>query len=206
MHIMRIATVYEPDIKELPDEFRKVLTKDDVSLIEQGPEFLKSLTKPKSPKWLAKLLTECSKSHFELHFQAANQEPYRPYFQFMWGGEPYISLPRGKPLRKDMPPFLQDIFQTIGAFRESGFTMAGGLYAGDELVPISELPIWIGEEAPEAYTAAIPFIETLSGRMLCYLAGDGGGVWYEEGQLNPVKNLEKEVARYFEALLKGTRI
>lgn len=205
MYIMRIATVYEPDIKELPDEFRKVLTKDDVSLIKQGPEFLKSLIKPKSPKWLTKLLTEYSKSHFELHFQATNQNAYRPYFQFICDGT-FLSLPRKKPLRKDMPTFLRDIYQTMGAFRESGFTMAGGMYSGDDLVPISELPIWIEDDALEAYKSAIPFIETLAGRMLCYLSKDGGGVWYEEGQLKPVKNLEKEIARYFEALLQGTRI
>jgi hypothetical protein len=34
----------------------------------------------------------------------------------------------------------------------------------------------------------------------------GKGAWLEACQFRPVKDLEREVSRYFEALLKGSRI
>jgi hypothetical protein len=39
MYILRVATVYEPDVRNMPAEFRTVLTKQDIRAIRSGPEF-----------------------------------------------------------------------------------------------------------------------------------------------------------------------
>ncbi len=205
MHIMRVATVYEPDVDALPDEFRNVLTEHDVRAIRTGPEFFASLAPPDAPEWLRNVLNECAESPYELQFYSSGDSPYRPYFRFHSRGEPAISLPRAVPLRSDLPDFLRGVYGVIGAFGENGFDMAGGLHPGDALGPVSETGMWVEPDGPIDPTLAIPFLETFAGSQLCYLP-DGGGAWLEACKFRPVENLEREVKRYFEALLKGTRI
>jgi hypothetical protein len=205
MHIMRVATIHEPEVDSLPPEFRSVLTKQDIKAIHAGPEFFATLASEDSPKWLRKILAGCAESAYHLEFYATGEDPYRPYFRFYWEGEPAISLPRPAPLRPDMPAFLRRLYGIIGAFRENCFDMAGGLHAGDQLGPVSETGIWVEPGGPIDPASAIPFLESLSGRCLCYLP-DGTGAWLEDCKFNRIKNLEREVGRYFEALLKGSRI
>jgi len=205
MHILRVATVYEPDVDALPPEFRSVLSDQDVAAIRTGPEFFAKLAGADSPKWLRKVLEGCAEGGYQLQFHASGDSPYRPYFRFHWGGEPAVSLPRRGSLRADVPAFLRTVYGVIGAFRENGFDMAGGLHAGDALGPVSETGIWVQPGGPIDPAAAVPFLETFSGSQLCYLPG-GKGAWLEACQFRAVRNLEREVARYFEALLKGSRI
>lgn len=205
MHIMRVATVYGPDVEALPPEFRSVLTEQDVAAIRTGPSYFATLAGADSPEWLRKVLAGCAEKGYELQFYSSGDAPYRPYFRFHWQGEPAVSLPRPRPLRADMPPFLRRLYGVIGAFRENGFDMAGGLHAGDALGPVSETGMWVEPGGPVDPAAAVPFLETFSGSQLCYLP-DGGGAWLKSCEFRPVEDLEREVARYFEALLKGTRI
>jgi hypothetical protein len=205
MHIVRVATVYDPDVNTLPDEFRCVLTDQDVQAIQTGPEFFATLARADSPKWLRKLLAECAESGYELQFYSAGDAPYRPYFRFLWEGEPAISLPRPSALRADIPIFLRRLYEVIGSFRENKFDEAGGLYAADELCPASETGIWVEPGGAVDPASATAFLETYSGSQLCYLP-DGAGVWLESCKFRKVKDLEREVARYFEALLRGKRI
>ena len=205
MHILRIATVYEPDLKTLPPEFRSVLTKMDVQAIRRGPKFFATLAPSDSPTWLRKVLRGCSESEFELQFYSSGDAPFRPFFRFSWEGEPAISLPRKMRLRSDMPAFLRKLYAVIGSFVENGFDMAGGLNPGDALCSISETGMWVEPGEPIDPHTAIPFLETFSGSQLCYLT-DGGGAWLQSNEFRKVKSLEREVARYFNALLKGTRI
>jgi hypothetical protein len=93
----------------------------------------------------------------------------------------------------------------IGAFCENNFDEAGGLHGGDQLIPVSETGMWVEPTADIDPTTAIPFLETFAGSQLCYIT-DGGGAWLKACEFERVKSLEREVARYFEALLKGTRI
>ena len=104
-----------------------------------------------------------------------------------------------------MPAFLGQLYEVIGAFCENGFDMAGGLHAGDGLEPVSETGMWVEPGGPIDPATAIPFLETFSGSQLCYLP-DGGGAWLEACQLRRIEDLEREVGRYFEALLEGTRL
>jgi hypothetical protein len=150
------------------------------------------------------VLAGCAESRYELQFHSSGTAPYRPYFRFYWQGDPAISLPRLRPPRADAPPFLRRLYGVIGAFRENGFDMAGGLHPGDALRPVSETGIWVEPGGSIDPTTAIPFLETFSGSQLCYLP-DGGGAWLEACQFRRVKNLELEVWRYFKALLQGTR-
>ena len=139
MHILRVATVYDADVEDLPAELRSALTKQDVMAIRTGAKFFAGLAGRAEAKWLKRLLQECADSGFELQFCAVDDAPYRPYYRFYWGGEPAVSLPRRGRLRADLPPFLRQVYGVIGAFRENTFDMAGGLLPGDELVPISEM-------------------------------------------------------------------
>lgn len=205
MHILRVATVYDPDVDGLPAEFRDVLTEQDAAAIRTGPAFFGTLADPDAPPWLRTLLAACAASAYELQFYASNDNPYRPYFRFHCLGEPAVSLPRAAPLRPDVPPFLRRLYGVIGAFQENAFDMAGGLHAGDQLVPLSETGMWVEPGGPIDPTAAVPFLETFAGSQLCYLP-DGRGAWLKACQLHPVDDLEAEVARYFDALLEGTRI
>lgn len=205
MHIERVVTVHDPDVDSLPDELRSVLTKQDVRAIRAGSDFFEKLAKEKSPKWLHRVLKECSESGYDLQFHSTNDEPYRPYFRFHWLSQPAILLPRSAPLRKDLPAFLRHIYGIIGSFRENGFEYAGGLHAGDGLLPVSETYMWVEPGGPIDPAEAVPFLESLSGSQLCYLP-DGKGAWLEACKFRRVRNLETEVARYFNALLKGTRI
>ncbi len=198
-------TIYDPDVDVLPDDLRSVLTKQDVQAIRAGPEFFATLAGTDSPKWLRKVLQGCAENGYELQFHATGEEAYRPYFRFRWQGEPAISLPRRSRLRADMPTFLRQIYGVIGSFQENGFDEAGGLHCGNELVPISETGMWVQPDGKIDPAAAIPFLETYSGSQLCYLV-DGGGAWLKACEFHRVKNLEREVARYFGALLRGTRI
>ncbi|VTS06853.1 hypothetical protein [Tuwongella immobilis] len=205
MFIVRMATVYEPEIDALPDEFRTVLTEQDILAIRTGPEYFATLADADAPSWLKKLLAKCAESWYELQFYATGNAPYRPYFRFQFLGEPAISLPRSMPLRPDMPAFLRRLYGVIGAFRENGFDVAGGLRAGDRLAPVTESGMWVEPGGPIDPAQAVPFLETLSGSQLCYLP-DGSGAWLEACQFRPIAKLESEVARYFQALLKGKRI
>ena len=205
MHIVRVATVYEPDVDALPSEFRSVLTDQDVAAIRTGPEYFAPLAGAGSPPWLRELLAGCAGSSFELQFYSSGGGPYLPYFRFHWQGEPAICLPRSGPQRSDVPPFLCRLYGVIGAFQENGFDMAGGLHPADRLGPVSETGMWVEPGGPIDPAVAVPFLETFSGSQLCYLP-DGGGAWLEACQFRRVESLEREVARYFEALLQGTRI
>lgn len=205
MYIMRIATVYEPDVDAFPPEFRSALTDQDVTAIRTGPSYFTSLAGADSPKWLRDVLGLCAESGYKLLFHSSQADPYRPYFQFHWQSEPVVSLPRPGRLRSDVPAFLRHIYSVIGAFRENGFEMSGGLHDGVGLGPVSESGIWVEPGGPIDPDSAVPFLESLSGSQLCYLP-DGSGAWLAACQFQRVKNLEREVARYFEALLKGTRI
>jgi hypothetical protein len=204
MYILRIAKVYEPDVDALPAEFRKALTKQDMEAIRSGPEFFAGLAGPQSPGWLRKVLKRCSESGYELQFCSRGGKPYRPYFRFHWQGAPAISLPRPGALRADLPAFLRRIYEIIGEFCENDFDMAGGLLAAEDVGPISETGIWVEPGGPIEPSSAFGFLESFSGSRLCYLT-DGGGAWLEACHFRRVKNLEREVARYFEALIKGTR-
>jgi hypothetical protein len=205
VHIVRVATVYEPDVDSLPPEFRNVLTDQDVAVIRTGPEYFAKLAGADSPKWLRQLLAECAESGYELQFYSSESATYRPYFRFHFQGEPAISLPRTEPLRPGLPTFLRQLYGVMGAFQENGFDMAGGLHAGDRLGPLSETGMWVESDDSIDPTVTIPFLETFSGSQLCYLP-DGTGAWLDSGQFRQVEDLEREVARYFEALLTGTRI
>jgi hypothetical protein len=205
MHIMQVATVYDPDVDALPQEFRTVLTEQDIAAIHNGPGYFATLAGADSPKWLSQVLAECAESGYELQFYSSGTAPYRPYFRFHSQGEPAISLPRAGPLRPDVPASLRHLYGVIGAFQENGFDMAGGLHGGDRLKPVSEIGIWVAPGGPIDPAEAVPFLESLSGSQLCYLP-DGSGAWLESGQFRRVPSLEREVAEYFEALLNGTRI
>jgi hypothetical protein len=104
-----------------------------------------------------------------------------------------------------MPEFLCQLYSIIGAFQENGFDMAGGLHVGDRLVPVSETGMGVEPDSDIDPTTAVPFLESFSGSQLCYLT-DGGAAWLESCQFRRVESLEQETARYFEALLEGTRI
>jgi hypothetical protein len=136
MHILRTATVYEPDPDSLPAEFRDVLTDQDVTAIQAGSKYFATLARKDSPNWLRDVLAQCAKSGYELQFASHGENPYRPYFRFYSLGGVAISLPRPEPLREDLPPFLRHLYGIIGEFRENEFDMAGGLYAGDALWPL----------------------------------------------------------------------
>jgi hypothetical protein len=205
MHILRVATIYGPDVDALPPEFRSVLTEQDVAAIRTGSGFFANLAGADAPRWLHEVLAKCAKGRYELQFHSAGNSPYRPYYRFHWQGEPAVSLPRPKPLRSDVPAFLRTVYGIIGSFREGGFDMAGGLHAGDALRPVSETGIWVEPGGPIDAATAVPFLETFSGSQLCYLPG-GKGAWLEACQFRPVNDLEHEVRSYFEALLKGSRV
>lgn len=205
MYIRKVATVFEPDPKALPNEFRSVLTKQDIKALQEGAEYFSELAPDDAPRWLRELLDECAASFFQLEFVASNDGPWRPYFHFSWLGEPWIVLPRPGRLRSDLPNFLRSIYKVIGEFRENGFDMAGGLHAGDKLVTLDQTGMWVDPQEAISPSLAVPFLETASGSQLCYLP-DGTGVWLKACRFDRVKNLEREVASYFKALLKGTRI
>jgi hypothetical protein len=205
MHIMRLATVHEPDVDALPPEFRAGLTEQDVAAIRTGPAYFATLAGADSPGWLRAVLAGCAGTPCDLQFYSFDGAPYRPYFRCYWQGEPVIGLPRPGPLRADLPPFLRRLYGVIGAFRENGFEYAGGLQSGDALESVTEAGMGVKPGGPIDPAVAVPFLGSLSGSELCYLP-DGSGAWLESCQFRRVENLEREVARYFEALLKGTRI
>ncbi len=193
--------MYGPDVDALPMEFRSVLTEQDVAAIRTGPGYFANLAGTEAPQWLREVLAGCAATNCELQFHSAGDSPYRPYFRFHWQGQPAISLPRQKPLRPDLPAFLRTVYGVIGSFRESGFDIAGGMYAGDALRPVSETGIWVQPGGPIDPAEAVPFLERHSGSLLCYLP-DGKGAWLKACQFRPVDDLEGEVARYFGAILK----
>ena len=205
MMIHKVATVYDLDVKTLPAEFRSVLTRQEVKALRAGPEYFATLAGPDAPAWLQKVLVECSESEVTLEFDAWGDRPWMPYFRFSWQGGPAISLPRTKKMRSDVPAFLRRVYSVIRSFKENGFDMAGGLMAASSLDLISNSGMWVSPDGPVDPKTAVPFLETFTGNYLCYLT-DGGGAWLESCEFRRVKNLEREVARYFEALIKGTRI
>src|SRR5687767_1173823 len=81
MHILRVATVYEPDVDALPLDLHSVLTNQDMTAIRTGPEFFAKLAGPDSPKWLRKVLEGCAEGGYELQFHSSGDSPYRPYFR-----------------------------------------------------------------------------------------------------------------------------
>lgn len=204
MYIIRQVTVHEPDVDQLPDDLLSVLNSQDIKAVQTGPEYFGSLARDDSPDWLKSILTQCAEDGFHLEFISQDGEPLRPYFRFEWGGNPAISLPRQAQLREDVPDFLRAVYAVIGAFNENGFDYAGGLFSGHSLDPVSETNIWVDPENTVDPSTAIPFLETFSGSQLCYLTG-GGGAWLKSGKFRTV-DPEAEMARYFNALLEGTRI
>lgn len=205
MLIVRVATVYDPDVDALPPEFRSVLTDQDVTAIRTGPAYFATLARPDLPGWLNEVLARCAGAPFDLQFYTAGDAPYRPFFRSFWGEFPAVALPRPGELRPDVPPFLRGVYGVLGTFRENEFDTAGGLLPGDSLEPMSEKGVWVEPGWPIDPAAAVPFLVTLSGSELCYLP-DGSGAWLKAGRFHRVDDLEQEVARYFEALLQGKRI
>jgi hypothetical protein len=104
-----------------------------------------------------------------------------------------------------MPPVLHHFYSLLGAFKESDFNNEGGVFHADQLQSIAEMGIAVVEESSVDPTQAIAFLATYSGSQLCYLP-DGTGAWLEEGRFKAVKNLGGEMARYFKALIRGTRL
>jgi hypothetical protein len=205
MYITRIVTVHEPDVRRLPAELRSALTKQDIAAIRNGSEYFERLALQAEPKWLSRLLRKLAQEPCELQFYAADDSPYRPYFHFPLMGSATISLPRRGRLRSDLPDELRQIYGVIGAFRENGFGFAGGLHPADTLCPVSETGLWVEPGSAIDPDSAIPFLETLSGSQLCYLP-DGRGAWLAACQFRPVRKLATEIAKYFEDLLRGSRV
>src|SRR5438270_12384312 len=110
MQILRVAMVYEPDLRLLPDEFRTVLTKQDRDAIRNSAVVFSRLSARAEPRWLRLLLKKYAEVGWELQFSAWGDDPLRPYFRGLWGNGPALSLPRKKPLRRDLPAFLRHIY------------------------------------------------------------------------------------------------
>ena len=204
MFIMRVATVHDVELDELPSELRSVLTAQDRAAIADSESYFAGLAERAEPKWLRRLLRKCADSGYELQFLAYNDAPYRPYYRFFWEGQPAVSLPRTKRLRSDLPPFLRHVYGLLGSVRENQFDESGGLHPGDTLGPVSETGMWVEPDGTIDQETAIPFLETFSGSQLCYLP-DGTGAWLEASHFRKVRSLEREVAKYFEALVRGER-
>jgi hypothetical protein len=200
MQILRVATAYEPDLRLLPDEFRSVLTRQDRDAIRNGPEFFSRLSAEAKPRWLRLLLQKYAETGWELQFSVWGNDPFRPYFRDLWGYGPALGLPRKKPLRRDLPPFLRDVYGVAGSLRLNGFDEAGGLCAADGIGPVSETGIWIEPDGSIDPSTAVFFLDNEAGSQLCYLP-DGTGAWLEAGKFRRVRGLEREVARYFGELL-----
>jgi hypothetical protein len=204
MHIVRLVTVHEPDVAHLPRELRSTLTKQDIAAIRSGPEYFRRLAIRAELKWLRRLLLKCSEEPHELQFYSSGNSSFTPYFRFPLNGAA-LSLPRAARLRADLPDALRPVYSLIGAFQENGFDFDGGLHPSDKLSPVSETGMWVEPGGAIDPAHAIPVIETLAGSQLCYLA-DGSGAWLQACRFRGVRSLAREVARYFEAYLRGDRI
>ena len=200
MIIHKVATVYDLDLKQLPEQFRSVLTRQEVKALRTGPKYFATLAGPDSPEWLQRVVRECSESDFTLKFETWDDNPFTPHFQFLCEGFPDLTLPRTKKIRSDVPEFLRRIYKVVGSFEVHDFNLGPANSLG--LVSDS----WLGVVPDSAIDpkTAVPFLETSSGKYLCYLT-DGGGAWLESAEFRRVENLEHEVAQYFEALSEGTQ-
>jgi hypothetical protein len=201
MQIRRLITVYDPELASLPAELTSALTDQDRQAIQDGEGYFGKLATTAKTKWMRRILKECADSHFELQFVAYGDEPLRPYYVFLWGNGPALSLPRRASLRSDMPQFLRQVYSLIGSIQDNGLDSAGGLHPSDKLCPISESGYPFEPDNTIDPTMAIQFLETEAGDQLCYLP-DGSGVWLGMCEPRRVRNLEKEVAAHFEALLE----
>jgi hypothetical protein len=200
MHILRVATVFEPQVKLLPKEFGSALTKQDREAIRNSEVFFSRLSTQAKPRWLRRLLERCAESGWQLLFAAWGDQDYRPYYRFFWSEGLAMSLPRKKTPRSDLPLFPRHIYGLIGSIRMNGLEDAGGIYAGDGIGPVSEMGIWVEPDGEIDPSHAVFFLDTEAGSQLCYLP-DGAGVWLEAGRFRRVRSLEKEVANYFDQLL-----
>src|SRR5262245_6251362 len=211
MHIQRLITVYEPELRGLPTELRRALNKADREAIRSGPSYFGALAQRANYGWLREVLRRSGRcADFDLEFTSYGNEPLVPYFRLSWGGGPGLCLPRSRRLPAGLPPVLRHFYSLLGGFRENQFGYAGGVCRPDEFVSLAAWGgsgVGISEGNEVDPREAIAFLETFSGDMLCYLRG-GGGAWYrhEVGRIEPVRDLEKELARYFGALLFGKRI
>jgi hypothetical protein len=205
LHVQRLITVYEVNPRKLPLELRNVLTAADRKAIRDPPAYFRQLVGNAQFPWLRQLLRKCGQCEgWHLEFTAENDEPYVPYFRLYWGGLPALCLPRGDALPPDLPGVLQHFYSLLGGFRENDFGTAGGIYRPSELRTLAEVGVWVSDAGEMDPARAIPFQDSLCGDFLCYLIGGGGARYYHEsGKITRVPSLEKEVAQYFNALLKG---
>lgn len=202
MHIQRLATVYDVDIDQLPEDLQ-VLSSLDVEAIHDETAFFTSAAKKAKVDWVRKIFDRCIEAGWDLEFCSVDDAPYVPYFRFNWG--PAICLPRETPVRDDMPEFLKDVYASIGGLQLAGHDEAGGLERLDEVGSIEESGIWISETDSSGIdpASAIGFLSDTTGDRLCYLLG-GGGAWMRSGgYFEAIVDLEKEVATFFEAVLEG---
>lgn len=204
MHIQRVVTVYNVEVDGLPQDLQ-VLSSNDKQAIEDSAGYFKMLAEEANYDWLRTILERCSESAWHLEFYSIGDEPFVPYFRFYWGGGPAICLPRNTPLRSDLPSVLKHFYTLLAGFQENEFGCAGGLERPESLQSTDEMGIWISSDNKVDPKTAIAFLDTFSGDHLCYLP-DGRGAWLKNGIIEPVQDLEAEIARYFEALLEGTRI
>jgi hypothetical protein len=211
MLIKRLITVHEPDLDGIPAELRRVLSEADCKAIRAGPKYFEKLAKRAKYPWLHKVLLRSGRcKDWHLEFTCYDNDPLVPYFRFWWGGCPGLCLPRGGRLPKGLPPVLRHFYSLLGGFRENEFGYAGMIYRTEGLVPLTEwggVGVGIAKDNEVDPRQTIAFLEMFSGDILCYLPG-GKGAWYrhEVGRIEPVKSLERELAAYFGALLKGKRI
>jgi hypothetical protein len=104
-----------------------------------------------------------------------------------------------------MPPVLQHFYALLGSVKEADFKNEGGVFQTDQLQSVAEMGIEVSENGSVDPNQAIAFLATFNGHQLCYLP-DGRGAWLEEGHFKIVPSVEAELAKYFKALLRGTRI
>jgi hypothetical protein len=206
MFIERLVKVREVIPRKLPNELRKALGAQDLKAIKRGSSYFGDLAKKARFPWLKRVLQQCAADQDpELEFYATGDNPFVPYFRFSWGGGPAICLPRGEKAPSELPPALKHLYSLIGGFQENEFGYAGGMFRLSQLECVGTSWIWVSSDSEVAAKDATMFLQTFGGDLLCYLP-DGGAAWYSDGKLKRSKNLEKEIARYFNALLKGTRI
>ncbi len=204
MHIQRVVTVCNVEVDKLPPDLR-VLSKLDKQVVKNSSSYFEKAASKAKFDWLRKVFDECRNSGWQLEFYATGQNEFVPYFRFYWGGGPAICLPRTYATRPDLPAVLKHFYELIGGFQENPFGYAGGIDRSDQLCSIEETGVWVAEENTIDPSRAIAFLETLGGDRLCYLP-EGQGAWLTDGYFRPVESLEREIARYFEALLEGSRI
>jgi hypothetical protein len=200
MHIHRLATIYNVDVDQLPQDLQ-VLSSLDLEAIRDGKAFFMRAAENTKIDWMRKIFERCAKSGWWLEFLSVEESPYLPFFRFNWG--PAICLSRGVPVRDDMPEFLRNVYASIEGLQLAGHDESGGLNLLDVVCSIEESGVWISEEDSSGVdpARAIGFLSDYTGDRLCYLL-DGGAAWKSSsGHFERVEDLEKEVATFFESKL-----